>query len=90
MRQKTQGLRVSPDRQSPRRLNGVGGSGSDALSAFFLLLPYGLLFSIFIAIPVAMAIGLSLSHFNVVEAPRYAGLFNYIMMLTQEDRKSVV
>ena len=85
MRVKTDRSQALAGKRSAVLHKGVGGTGSDALSAFFLLLPYGLLFSIFIAIPVAMAIGLSLSHFNVVEAPRYAGLFNYIMMLTQDD-----
>lgn len=68
-----------------RLLRRRGGVGSDALHAFWLLLPYGLLFTIFIAIPVAMAIGLSLTHFNVIEVPKYAGFFNYIMLLTQDD-----
>ena len=69
-------------RQLPRCRNGIG---SDALNAFMLLLPYSLLFSIFIAIPVAMAVGLSLTYFNVIEVPRFAGFFNYITLLTQDD-----
>lgn len=74
--------RAAADRWAPNRSRGIA---SDALNAFVLLLPYGLLFSLFIAIPVAMAIGLSLTHFNVIEAPRFAGFFNYITLLTQDD-----
>lgn len=58
---------------------------SDGFSAFILLLPYGILFSLFIAIPVALAIGLSLTYFNVIEFPEYRGLFNYVMLLTQDE-----
>ncbi|ERJ11603.1 carbohydrate ABC transporter permease [Haloplasma contractile] len=60
------------------------GKLSDALSVFFLLLPYALLFSLFIAIPVAIAVGLSLTSFNLIEAPEYRGLMNYITVLTKD------
>ncbi|MDR0553240.1 MAG: sugar ABC transporter permease [Treponema sp.] len=55
---------------------------SDGLYAFGLLLPYGALFSLFIAVPVAAAIFLSFSYFNVVKPPEPAGLYNYITLLT--------
>jgi multiple sugar transport system permease protein len=58
---------------------------ADGLSALWLLLPYGILFSMFIAIPVAMSIGLSLTYFDVINNPQYSGFFNYITMLTQDD-----
>lgn len=57
----------------------------DGISAFFLLLPYATLFSLFIAIPVAIAIFLSLTYFNVIEAPKFNGVFNYVMLLTQDE-----
>lgn len=57
----------------------------DGLAAFLLLLPYGFLFSVFIAIPVAMAIYLSMTYFNVIEAPEFNGVFNYVMLLTQDE-----
>ncbi len=68
-----------------RRRNGYGGiNAKDGLYAFGLLLPYGLLFSLFIAIPVAASIALSFTYFDVVQAPRWAGLANYITLLTQD------
>jgi multiple sugar transport system permease protein len=57
----------------------------DGFHAFVLLLPYGLLFSLFIAIPVALAIILSFTYFNVVGTPTPAGFFNYITLLTQDN-----
>jgi multiple sugar transport system permease protein len=57
----------------------------DALATLFLLLPYAILFSLFIAIPVALAIMLSLTYFNVIQTPEFNGLFNYVMLLTQDE-----
>ena len=56
----------------------------DGFHAFFLLLPYGLLFSMFIAIPIAIAIGLSFTYFDMVQAPVFAGMANYIALFTQD------
>lgn len=56
----------------------------DGIGIFFMILPYALLFSLFIALPVAIAIYLSLTSFNVIEQPEYIGLFNYITIFTQD------
>lgn len=61
------------------------GSSQDAVSAFFLLLPYAVLFSLFIAIPVMIAIGLSLTYFNVIESPTFVGVANYITIFTNDE-----
>jgi len=60
-------------------------TAKDGLTVLWLLLPYGILFSFFIAIPVAASIGLSMTYFNVVQTPEYAGVLNYITMLTQDE-----
>ena len=57
----------------------------DAFGVFLMLLPYTLLFSVFIAIPVALAIYLSLTSFNVIETPSLNGLVNFINIFTQDD-----
>ena len=57
---------------------------SDGAYAIAMLLPYGLLFSLFIAVPVAIAIFLSLTYFNLVQSPTFAGLSNYISLITQD------
>ena len=61
------------------------GSYGDAISAMILLFPYVVLFSLFIAIPVIIAIGLSLTHFNVIQTPEFVGLSNYITILTNDE-----
>ncbi|MCL2016413.1 MAG: sugar ABC transporter permease [Defluviitaleaceae bacterium] len=59
-------------------------TASDGFHAFLLLLPYGILFSMFIAIPILVAFGLSFTYFDLVQAPTFAGLTNYIALLTQD------
>ncbi len=49
------------------------------------LLPYALLFVIFIVVPVVTAIGLSFTNFNTIETPSFVGFLNYINLLTQDD-----
>ena len=57
----------------------------DLFVTIFLLLPYALLFIVFIAVPVAIAVYLSFTNFNVIENPTWAGLSNYITLLTQDE-----
>ena len=58
---------------------------TDGMYAFGMLVPYALLFSVFIAFPIAGAITLSLTFFDLVQAPVFAGLANYISLLTQDE-----
>lgn len=51
---------------------------------YLCTLPYVLLFVTFIAVPIAMAVGLSFTDYNAVEAPRFIGLTNYVNLLTQD------
>jgi multiple sugar transport system permease protein len=59
--------------------------GKEGARIFLLLLPYALLFFTFIAIPVAVAIGLSFSYFDVINPPKFVGLLNYITLVTQDE-----
>lgn len=62
----------------------VNRSG-DFWTSMALLLPYLLLFSLFIAIPVIIAIGLSFTYFDVINEPTFTGMSNYISLLTQDE-----
>ena len=55
------------------------------IRTFLLLFPYGLLFLTFIAIPIIVAIGLSFTYFDVINPPEFAGLTNYIVLVTQDE-----
>lgn len=53
-------------------------------STTVLLAPYVILFTIFIVIPVFLAIALSFTNFNTIRFPEFIGLKNYINLLTQD------
>jgi multiple sugar transport system permease protein len=67
-----------------KRENKKPGFRKDKARTFALLFPYGILFTTFIAIPIAVAIGLSFSYFDVINKPEFAGLDNYISLITQD------
>ncbi len=53
-------------------------------AAYLFILPYALLFSLFIVIPVAIAIGLSFTNFNTIQVPSFVGFMNYVNLLTRD------
>jgi multiple sugar transport system permease protein len=52
---------------------------------FLFLLPYGVLFIVFIILPILVAIGLSFTDFNTIQTPNFVGLTNYINLATQDS-----
>jgi multiple sugar transport system permease protein len=54
-------------------------------SAYVFLSAYGVMFITFIVVPVAVAIYLSFTSFDTIQAPTFNGLRNYIALLTQDD-----
>ena len=58
---------------------------TEGFKSAVLLAPYGLVFSMFILIPVAIAIGLSFTYFDVINKPSFTGLLNYITLFTQDE-----
>lgn len=53
--------------------------------SYLFLAPFMIAFILFIVVPVAMAMFLSLTHFNVIEFPKWAGFDNYRVLFTQDD-----
>ena len=52
--------------------------------AYLLLSPYIILFTMFILVPVVIAIALSFTYFDVINAPKFTGMLNYITLFTQD------
>lgn len=53
--------------------------------AYLLLSPYIILFSVFILVPVLIAVYLSFTYFDVINEPTFTGLLNYITLFTQDE-----
>jgi multiple sugar transport system permease protein len=57
----------------------------NTLTTWVFLLPYFLLFTVFIVVPIVVAIGLSFTNFNGVQTPQFIGLDNFINLFTQDS-----
>lgn len=74
-----------------RGLNSSNGKGKVGRrmhsnpNGYLFVLPYALLFVIFILAPVVMAVILSFTNFNAIEFPGFVGFLNYINLLTSDD-----
>ena len=58
---------------------------TEGFHSFLLLLPYGLLFFAFILLPIIIAVGLSFTYFDVINTPSFAGMSNYITLITGDE-----
>lgn len=54
------------------------------ITPYLFMAPYLILFLVFIVVPTVMAVGLSFTNYNAVQAPEFVGLTNYINLLTQD------
>ncbi|WP_029324595.1 carbohydrate ABC transporter permease [Butyrivibrio sp. AE3004] len=52
---------------------------------YLFLAPYAILFTMFYVFPVLASIYFSFTYYNVLEAPRFIGLQNYISLILQDD-----
>lgn len=73
--------KVGEPRPFPRLRQWLNREGS----AYAFLSMYAVLFIVFIVVPVVVAIGLSFTFFDTIQAPTFNGLRNYIVLLTQDD-----
>ena len=52
---------------------------------YLFVLPYALVFVVFILVPVALAVILSFTNFNAIQWPSWVGFLNYITLLTSDE-----
>lgn len=53
--------------------------------SYLMLAPYFILFFLFTVLPVALSIGLSFTHFNMLEMPVFIGWDNYVKLFLEDD-----
>ncbi len=56
-----------------------------AKMCYAFLAPYAILFAMFYVFPVVASIYYSFTYYNILEAPRFLGLQNYINLILQDD-----
>jgi len=54
-------------------------------NGYWFILPYAVVFTIFILVPVLMAVVLSFTNFNAIQFPSWVGFLNYITILTNDE-----
>lgn len=52
---------------------------------YLMILPFALVFLLFTCIPILAAFFLSMTSFNVIEAPKWVGMDNFIALFVQDD-----
>ncbi len=68
---------VTTSKKLARRDNNKNG--------YLFILPYAFVFTIFILVPVILAVVLSFTNFNAIEFPSWVGFLNYITVLTNDE-----
>lgn len=52
---------------------------------YLFLAPFGTIFTLFTVVPVVMSIGLSFTHFNMLQPARFIGVHNYLRLFLEDD-----
>ena len=63
----------------------IGVRAKDRRAGWLFVLPYAILFLIFILSPVIMAVVLSFTNFNTIQFPNFVGFLNYINLITSDE-----
>jgi len=69
--------------KAKRRMNKISRRENNWRGWLFIG-PYALIFTIFILVPVILAVILSFTNFNAIEFPSFVGFLNYITILTND------
>lgn len=54
-------------------------------TGYLFLTPFLVLFSTFTLIPIAVAMGLSVTNYNLIQTPEFVGLTNYMNLILEDD-----
>lgn len=80
---------VSTEAKKPKTVkkpkNGLSGRVRDQISGYLMAAPFVILFLIFIVVPVVWSLALSLTHYNIIQDMKWAGLDNYKDLFTNDD-----
>ncbi|MBO4907677.1 MAG: sugar ABC transporter permease, partial [Lachnospiraceae bacterium] len=54
-------------------------------NCYLFLAPYAIIFTMFYILPVVVSIVFGFTYYNILEAPRFVGLQNYISLFLEDD-----
>ena len=68
-----------------KKRGAIGKREHNDPAGYLFVLPYALVFMVFILVPVALAVILSFTNFNAIQWPSWVGFLNYITLLTSDE-----
>jgi len=68
-----------------RRLSSIVHDVKSNKISYLFIAPFGIFFFGFTLLPVLLAMGLSFTHYNMLEAPQWIGLQNYLRLFFADD-----
>ena len=77
--------RVSPARPLERWWSSIRYAWKQYRTMYLFMLPFVVLFIVFVIAPVVTAVYLSFTYFNMLEPPRWIGLSNYRLLFLEDD-----
>ncbi len=78
-------VETKPDVKPAKKKRNKIAKRENNVNGYLFVLPYALIFTIFILIPVVLAVVLSFTNFNALEWPDFVGFLNYITLLTNDE-----
>ncbi len=70
---------------SSKKKTSISRRENNNRSGYLFMAPYALIFTIFIMVPVILAIILSFTNFNAIEFPSWVGFLNYVTLITSDE-----
>ena len=59
--------------------------GREYGTGILFLLPFGVLFILFVLVPVIVALGTSFTNYNMLQTPQFIGITNYVHLFMDDD-----
>ena len=68
-----------------KKKTGIRKRENSNTNGYLFMLPYALMFVIFILLPTVLAVVLSFTNFNAIQFPSFVGFLNYITLITSDE-----
>ncbi|MDC7234380.1 MAG: hypothetical protein PQJ58_14195, partial [Spirochaetales bacterium] len=75
----------APEQERPSAVSRLKAWWKRYGTGLLFLAPFGLLFFVFVLLPVLSAVGMSFTYYNMLQAPQWLGLDNFRNLLMDDD-----
>lgn len=71
--------------ENKKRKTGISRRENNNWHGYLFVAPFALIFTVFILIPVILAVVLSFTNYNAIQFPKLVGFLNYITLITNDE-----